>query len=229
MNWIRRLTACGIVLVSSALVSGGQQTPSPLPSGQLSFGAFTARFVPGGTFTLEGEGWPPFKGRWTADDGQIELLVPKAAGGCDGPGRYRFRVDGRRLTFDLVSDTCEPRRMILDRSTWGPAGEARVVAARRIERTVADRTPLPAKAADGAGSWPSLRGPHASGIAEKQGLPDAWNVKTGENVLWRTPIPGLAHSSPIVWGDRIFVTSAISGRPNATFRPGVSEKTGTRC
>ena len=228
--------ACGIVLVSSALalipsriMSGGQQTTSPLPSGQLSFGAFTARFVPdpstplraGGTFSLEGEGWPAFRGSWKADGGQIELLVPKGADGCDGPGRYRFRIDGRRLTFDLVSDGCEPRRMILDRSTWGPAGETRVVAARRIERTVGDRTPLRAKAGDGAGSWPSFRGPHASGMAEKQGLPDTWNVKTGEHVLWRTPIPGLAHSSPIVWGDRIFVTSAISSRPNATFRPGL--------
>jgi outer membrane protein assembly factor BamB len=231
---------CGIVLLSSALafvpfrnVAGGQETASPLPTDRLSFGAFTARFVPGpstlrstplsadGTFTLEGEGWPPFKGSWKADDGQIELLVPKGADGCDGPGRYRFRVDGRLLTFDLVSDGCEPRRMILDRSTWGPAGEARVVAARRIERTVADRTPLRAKAGDGAGSWPSFRGPHASGVAEKQGLPDTWNVKTGEHVLWRTPIPGLAHSSPIVWDDRIFVTSAISSRPNATFRPGL--------
>ena len=57
------------------------------------------------------------------------------------------------------------------------------------------------------GSWPSFRGPQASGIAEKQRLPDTWNVKTGENILWRTPIPGLAHSSPIVWGDRMFVTT----------------------
>ncbi len=39
--------------------------------------------------------------------------------------------------------------------------------------------------------------------------------------LWHTPIPGLAHSSPIVWGSTIFVTSAVSGNPNATFRPGL--------
>src|SRR6267378_1344334 len=142
IDWIERLTsgrpalspeksrfgrtACGIVLVSSALafissriVAGGQQTTSPIPSGQLSFGAFTASFVPDGTFTLEGKGWPPFNGSWKADGGQIELLVPKGADGCDGPGRYRFRVDDRHVTFDLVSDGCEPRRMILDRSTWG--------------------------------------------------------------------------------------------------------------
>jgi outer membrane protein assembly factor BamB len=39
--------------------------------------------------------------------------------------------------------------------------------------------------------------------------------------LWRTPIPGLAHSSPIVWGDTVFVTSAISSRKDATFKPGL--------
>ncbi len=223
------LVLIALAVISSRIVSGGEQTTSPFPSGQLAFGAFTARFVPDpstpllttGTFTLEGAGWPAFAGRWKADDGQVELLVPKGTDGCDGPGRYRFQADGRRLTFSLVSDSCEPRRMILDRSTWGPAGETKVVSARRLERTVADRTPLRAKAGDGAGSWPSFRGAHASGVAEHQGLPDTWNVKTGENVRWRTPIPGLAHSSPIVWGDRIFVTSAISSRPNATFRRGL--------
>ena len=39
--------------------------------------------------------------------------------------------------------------------------------------------------------------------------------------MWRTPIPGLAHSSPIVWGDTIFVTSAISSLKGATFKPGL--------
>jgi outer membrane protein assembly factor BamB len=218
--WKIVLVLSALALIPSRILSGGQQS-SPLPSGQLSFGAFTARFLPDRTFSLEGEGWPTFKGSWKADRGQIELLVPNGADGCDGPGQYRFRVDARGLTFDLVSDRCEPRRMILDRSTWGAAGAAKVVAARRIQRTVGARTPLRIRAGDGAGSWPSFRGPSASGLAENQGLPDTWNVKTGENVRWRTPIPGLAHSSPIVWGDRIFVTSAISSRPNATFRPGL--------
>lgn len=72
-----------------------------------------------------------------------------------------------------------------------------------------------------SGNWPSFRGPAASGVAEKQNLPDRWDGAKGENLLWKTSIPGLAHSSPIVWGDRIFLTSAISGRPRATFRPGL--------
>lgn len=52
-------------------------------------------------------------------------------------------------------------------------------------------------------------------------LPDTWDVKTGANILWRATVAGLAHSSPIVWGDRVFVTSAISGQSNATFKPGL--------
>jgi outer membrane protein assembly factor BamB len=79
---------------------------------------------------------------------------------------------------------------------------------------------IPAAAPD-TGSWPSFRGAHASGIAERQNIPDRWDGAKGENILWRTPIPGLAHSSPIVWGNRIFVTSAVSSNPNATFRPGL--------
>jgi len=208
------------VLVVSAIGVAAQQTAPPIPSEPLVFGGFNASFGADRTFTLQGEGWSPFKGTWQIDAGVIELIAPGMRN-CDGPGRYRVRVDGRHVSFDLVSDACEPRKMILDRSSWRPANEARVIPPRPIERTVGDRTPLRPASGQGAGNWPSFRGPHASGIAEKQGLPDTWNVKTGEHVLWRTPIPGLAHSSPIVWGDRIFVTSAISSQPNATFRPGL--------
>jgi outer membrane protein assembly factor BamB len=92
---------------------------------------------------------------------------------------------------------------------------------RKIVRTAApNAAPLP-KAAPEAGSWPSFRGPQASGIASGQNLPDRWDVAKGENIIWRTSIPGLAHSSPIVWGDRIFVTSAVSTNPDASFKPGL--------
>jgi outer membrane protein assembly factor BamB len=95
-----------------------------------------------------------------------------------------------------------------------------VVPERRIVRRGPDTAPRLQAAASKA-SWPSFRGPNATGIVEGQNLPEAWDVKTGANVRWRTPIPGLAHSSPIVWGDRIFVTSAISSRGGATFKPGL--------
>lgn len=58
-------------------------------------------------------------------------------------------------------------------------------------------------------------------MADGQHLPDRWSPATGDAVLWRTAIPGLSHSSPIVWGDLVFVTSAISSKGGATFKPGL--------
>src|SRR5262249_26295419 len=72
-----------------------------------------------------------------------------------------------------------------------------------------------------AQNWPSFRGPDASGTADKQKLPVAWDVAKGRNIAWETAIPGLAHSSPIVWGDRVFVTTAVSSKPDASFKRGL--------
>jgi outer membrane protein assembly factor BamB len=69
-------------------------------------------------------------------------------------------------------------------------------------------------------NWPALRGEGGTGIADGQHPPISWNAKDGTNVLWKTPIPGLGHSSPIVWGDRVFLTTAISGDPNPKVRTG---------
>jgi outer membrane protein assembly factor BamB len=111
--------------------------------------------------------------------------------------------------------------MILDRSTWAPAEETRIIPPRRIVRTAGARAPARPDPRTPVAAWPSFRGIQASGVAEGQNLPDRWDGKTGENILWRTPIPGLAHSSPVVWGHRLFVTSAISSDPKASFRPGL--------
>jgi outer membrane protein assembly factor BamB len=48
-----------------------------------------------------------------------------------------------------------------------------------------------------------------------------WNGEEGVNVAWKTPIRGLGHSSPIIWKDRIFVTSAISGKANPELKVGL--------
>ena len=69
-------------------------------------------------------------------------------------------------------------------------------------------------------NWPSFRGPGASGVADGQSPPLAWDAEKSVNVRWSTPIPGLGHSSPIIWGDRIFLTTAVSSLSNPEFRPG---------
>jgi outer membrane protein assembly factor BamB len=215
---MRTLTWVFSVLAGIAVLA---QTPPRLPDYPLQFAGFSARFQPDGTFTLDGAGWPSFRGTWKAVDGAIELLTPDAPGGCDQPGRYRAVTRDTRTTLDVVSDECRPRRMILDRSTWRRAGEKDAIPERTIVRTIAPRNgSLPAAASD-AGSWPAFRGRGASGVADGMRLPDSWDVTVGTNIKWKTAIPGLAHSSPIVWGDRLFVTSAVSRRPDASFRPGL--------
>ena len=57
--------------------------------------------------------------------------------------------------------------------------------------------------------WPSFRGPDAAGVEAAGTPPLTWDLGAGTNVAWSTPIPGLGHSSPVVWGDRVFVTSAV--------------------
>ncbi len=73
----------------------------------------------------------------------------------------------------------------------------------------------------GSGNWPSFRGEFASGVADGQNLPDNWDGKNGDNIKWKTFIPGLAHSSPIIWQNKVFVTTAISSQEKSTFRHGL--------
>jgi outer membrane protein assembly factor BamB len=68
--------------------------------------------------------------------------------------------------------------------------------------------------------WPQFRGISAQGIAEGFSVPATWNAATGENVVWKTKIPGLGLSSPIVWGDTVFISTAISGKADAGLRVG---------
>ncbi|MFO1515174.1 MAG: PQQ-binding-like beta-propeller repeat protein [Verrucomicrobiota bacterium] len=63
-----------------------------------------------------------------------------------------------------------------------------------------------------AENWPQFRGPQASGVSTGT-APTKWNAVSGENILWQTPLPGLGHASPIVWGDKIYIATAV--RPGA--------------
>src|SRR2546425_841241 len=69
--------------------------------------------------------------------------------------------------------------------------------------------------------WPSFRGPNASGVSDGHPTLVKWNAPSGESVLWKTPIPGVAVSSPVVWGDRVFVSTAVSSDPNVGIRTGL--------
>jgi outer membrane protein assembly factor BamB len=75
-------------------------------------------------------------------------------------------------------------------------------------------------AADG-GNWPSFRGTNAAGVADGHPLPAEWSVPDSRNVRWKTPIPGLGHSSPVVWGGRVYVATSISGADKVELKVGL--------
>ena len=88
-------------------------------------------------------------------------------------------------------------------------GQDPAVAPQRTGVRVGDVAPAVSMVADegeGARNWPRWRGPSGQGLAAGSGYPDTWS--STQNVLWKTPVPGSGNSSPIVWGDRVFLTTA---------------------
>src|SRR5689334_21359884 len=60
-----------------------------------------------------------------------------------------------------------------------------------------------------AEDWPTWRGPRLDGSSLEKNLPIKWSAT--DNIAWKAPIPGIGHSSPIVFGDRVFVTTCSTG------------------
>ena len=69
--------------------------------------------------------------------------------------------------------------------------------------------------------WPGFRGPNGTGIMDDVNTALSWNIETGENVLWKTNIPGLGHSCPVIWDDKVFITTAVSGSGEDALKVGL--------
>ena len=72
-----------------------------------------------------------------------------------------------------------------------------------------------------AANWPSFRGTGSRGIAEGQNPPTQWNVKDKKNLLWESKVDGLGLSCPTIWGNKLFVTTAVSEDADASLRIGL--------
>jgi outer membrane protein assembly factor BamB len=69
-------------------------------------------------------------------------------------------------------------------------------------------------------NWPQFRGPAATGMGVGS-PPTEWSGESGKNIRWKTEVPGLGHSSPVIWGDRIFLTSAVPETGEAALKVGL--------
>jgi outer membrane protein assembly factor BamB len=74
-------------------------------------------------------------------------------------------------------------------------------------------------------NWPQWRGPASAGISDEKNLPLEW--APDKNVAWKTEIPGRGVSSPVVWGDHVFLTTAIEGEQVADIKPPIHKLGGT--
>jgi outer membrane protein assembly factor BamB len=68
-------------------------------------------------------------------------------------------------------------------------------------------------------TWPQWRGPGGLAVGRAAGYPDTWSETS--NIVWKAEIPGRGHSSPVVWGDRIFLTTSVEGGPAPGNKPPV--------
>jgi outer membrane protein assembly factor BamB len=78
---------------------------------------------------------------------------------------------------------------------------------------------IAALSAQDTGNWPRFRGPDGTGVADDPRVPETWSET--QNVAWKTDVPGTGWSSPIVWGNHIFVTSVVSARTPEPPKPGL--------
>jgi len=139
-------------------------------------------------------------------------VAPVAADRFDSPdGRLSAQFGGRGGTIEWLRVNQDGEISFFAQSTDEPAPL-------RSASETAAAAPVQTGAAR---PWPQFRGPGASGVGDGQGAPASWNVATGEGVRFKTPIPGIGLASPIVWGDRIYVTTAVSSKGDTTFRTGL--------
>ncbi|BBE17876.1 hypothetical protein AQPE_2035 [Aquipluma nitroreducens] len=69
--------------------------------------------------------------------------------------------------------------------------------------------------------WPSFRGPFGCGFIENSKTAVTWNVETGEHIKWKTVVPGLGHSCPVIWGNLLFVTTAVNATNSESLKVGL--------
>ena len=146
-----------------------------------------------------------------------------------GPSSIRFVVADGKVT-ELVTEA--PRQTVTFKRVSKEEADKAVAAAKKKaeedsakpEKKVFAESSPESKAADLAISspnWPGFRGNGARGVADGQSAPLEWNAEESSNVVWKTQIPGLGNSCPSIWGDKLFVTSAVNPEADNDFRIGL--------
>ncbi len=136
--------------------------------------------------------------------------VPAPSQAPDAAARQTARWAVSGLTLAVVAAT---GWLIFGfRSTLPLPGQAQAEAATVTSAPAA--TPVAAAAGtfpsdkEMAANWPRFRGCDGSGISPLKDIPTSWDAAAGKNIVWKTPVPLPGHNSPVVWGDRVFLSGA---------------------
>jgi outer membrane protein assembly factor BamB len=169
--------------------------------------------------------WANLAGTYDSDGGSKMIIAVKKPDGLLISGRIVRRVEPdvyapigtTGTTYRIERKNGELARIILKRFS----AEYSFYKFKEPVVAAAAAANADGKKIDAPLNWPSFRGPDGTGVADGQHPPVRWDVKTGESVRWKTAIPGLGHSCPVVWGDRVFLTTAVSsGQPDPKIRVG---------
>ncbi|REJ73486.1 MAG: hypothetical protein DWQ36_06745 [Acidobacteria bacterium] len=162
------------------------------------------------------EGW--------SDDTRVEARIVE--------GRLELSIDGGESTVvePVAEKTFRSADGAIEAAFFGRFGSleglglardgSQTALRRSVAEPVADApAPIVATAAAGADEvaagretvhWPGFRGANGDGVGDGVDAPVSWDLARGESLLWRVDLPGLGNSSPVVWGSRVFVTTAIA-------------------
>jgi outer membrane protein assembly factor BamB len=174
---------------------------------------------------------------FTADNGKLIGTVPGQPALTyvpeDNTNFKSVEFSGINVAFNLVNNQANEftlkqseRSFIFKRVTTVEAtSSAAAVEPSEKETKEAAAAPVPGKVKKPAvavtNHWPSFRGMNASGVADGHNPPTTWNAEKAINIKWKTPIPGMSHSSPVIWDNRLFITTAISSDTSAKLRVGL--------
>ncbi len=117
--------------------------------------------------------------------------------------RLRFTLAATGLALGVAAAALGVKARLEDRP--GPVRSAEAAPARAPEAGLAS-----AAAGAGPGGWPAFRGPSGSGVCDTCRLPAAWDSRAGSGLRWKAPVPLPGRSSPVAWGNRIFLTGATA-------------------
>jgi outer membrane protein assembly factor BamB len=142
----------------------------------------------------------------TADEEQVEEITIQPAADNVGRGMEEERIAEKPDTDAAEESTAEP-----DIADAEQPAEAVTEGSGKTETAVEKAWSGPSRE-QVLGQFPSFRGPFGLGIAGASGVPVDWDGASGKNVLWKVPIPDPGYNSPVLWGNRLFLSGADESR-----------------